>query len=48
MSAAYRAGRAVLAAVGALVLVGFVGWHVLVWRMGEVYRWDNTKGQGNA
>lgn len=48
MSLAYRIGRAVLATAGAVGLLLFIGWHVLVWRMGEVYQGDNKKGQGHA
>lgn len=45
MSAAYRVSRAVLAVTGAITVAAFIGWHVLVWRMGEIYRWDNRSGR---
>lgn len=41
MKAAYTLARATLAGAALLALAVAIGWHVLVWRMGEVYRYDN-------
>ena len=29
--------RTTLAVVGGVAVVAFIGWHLLVWQMGEVY-----------
>lgn len=41
MTTAYRVGRAALAGGAILALALLAGWHVLVWRMGEVYKADS-------